>query len=74
MMDSLISAFAGKPLAPVYTKKLKAQMDPSATRETVVWGPFKLIAANVRSNICQWLELELILDRVTIRVEEWASN
>jgi hypothetical protein len=42
----------GKPMAPVLRKELKPELNPAAKRELLVWGPFKLIAANVCFDPC----------------------
>lgn len=52
----LTSFLLGRPLVPVLRRELKPEINQSAKRELLVWGPFKLIAANVTADIAMLSE------------------
>jgi hypothetical protein len=37
-------------MVPVYTKKLEPEIDPKATREMLVWGPYKMLSSKAASH------------------------
>jgi hypothetical protein len=45
--DLMFEYALGKPMAPILRRDLKPELNTAAKRELLVWGPFKLIAANV---------------------------
>jgi hypothetical protein len=49
LAGAIISYMAGPAKVPVTNLKLKAEMEKGASREKLVWGPFKMNAANVSS-------------------------
>jgi hypothetical protein len=46
-LSSMFGSANAAAMEPVTKVKLQPQYDPRATRELVVWGPFKLQAAGV---------------------------
>jgi hypothetical protein len=50
LLDGLLSMMVGKPMAPILTKKLLPEIDPKATREMLVWGPYKMLSSKAPSH------------------------
>jgi hypothetical protein len=45
-------SYTGTPRAPLTTTKLSPKVNSTAIREKLVWGPYRLGAANVCMRIC----------------------
>lgn len=49
-------------MVPVYTKKLEPEIDPQATREMLVWGPYKMLSSKAASHPSKGLAGGIKLD------------
>jgi hypothetical protein len=61
-LDGLLSMMAGKPMAPILTKKLQPEIDPKAQREMLVWGPYKMLSSKAPSHPSKGLAGGIKLD------------